>query len=205
MPGTDNSLIFDLRPVPVAEMLAEAESQIEKRDLSQAIALCSDILEINPEHSRAHLLIGRARFLSGSPEAPGSLLRAIQLGEVVSLTVRSFAPAKPLGVVSGDLVLDRNYIQFRTTYRPDLNFSLLKTNVSDLALSLDKYSVRYVSFRGVGDFNGKRAERRVSLYSNSVALRTNETFCPFTESGPDRCGSDAANLHNLLAGWLAQH
>lgn len=202
--GTENTLIVNLSPIPVTEMLAEAARRIEEKDLERAIALCADILESQSENSRAHLLLGRAGFLSGSSEAHRSLVKALQLGDVVTLTVRSFTTAKPLGVYSGELIIDRNYIQFRNNIRPELNFSLLRSNIGNLTIDLDKNNVRYVSFKGTGEFNGKRADRRVFLYSSAVALKATQTFCISIHGGTLRCESDAANLHNVLAGWLSQ-
>lgn len=204
-PGLETSLSFTLRPIPVAEMLAAAERHLAQRDPEKAVALVSEVLTLDPAHTKANLIKGRGLYMMGSSEATNYLLRAVQNGEFVTIKVRVYTKSKAVGVIAGDLTFDRSVMSFLSNTRPDLNFAISKSQISEMTRKVDERNISYISFRGKGSFDGRKAERKVVVYSEVVALKGNETFCPSPAGGVLKCDSDAANIFALIAGWQSQN
>ncbi len=109
-------------------------------------------------------------------------------------------------LVEVDLVIDHNYLQFKSSDRSDLNFSILKAEVADLTNGLDRMNISFIALKGKGVSNGKKVERKITFYSQQAALRADrsEVFCPQAGGGAYRCISEADNIYDLILGWQTQ-
>ena len=133
------------------------------------------------------------------------MITAIRFGETVSLPVRLYNKDRK-ELIAGDLLIDRNYVQIRFSDRPDLNFSIFKPEMTGLLKSPDNQNIASINFRGKGDSNGKKAERKITIYPRQAVLRADrsEVFCPETSGGVNRCNSEAVILYDLIFGWQTQ-
>jgi len=87
-----------------------------------------------------------------------------------------------------------------------LNFSIFKPEITGLLKNLENQNITFIIFRGKGDSNGKKADRKITIYSRQTALRADrsEVFCPQNTGSVSRCNSEADNLYELIFGWQTQ-
>jgi len=203
--GEESTVIFSLRPIPIASLLADAEIALREKNLDRAIEILSQILEIEPNNSKGNLLMGKTYFQKAQSGAGTFLITAIRLGETVLLPVRLYNKDRK-ELVAGDLLIDRNYVQIKFSDRADLNFSIFKPEMTGLLKSPDNQNITNITYRGKGDSNGKKADRKITIYSQQAALRADrsEVFCPQTSGGVYRCNSEADSLYDLIFGWQTQ-
>lgn len=202
MLGSNVLVDFTIRRLQLAELLESAERRFAEQDYGRSIELVSLALEVQADSPRAQSIMGRAMYAARRSGAAKHLAGAIKGGEAVSLDVR-VASSKPRAVYLGQMTFAGNVVWFRTSYRPDLAFALSREEIREIELKVDDQNLSYLSIKGRGNFNGKSAERRIAIYSDAIALRSDVTFCPTVGNGGAlRCDADAANLEQLFRLWI---
>lgn len=199
--GQEITIIPNLRPIPVSEMIAEAQLALDRNDNDRAVELIRQVLEIEPSNGKANLIIGKAYFQIETRGGSQYLIAALRSGQTVSLPVRIFNKDTRLQLPEGEITLDRNILYLRSTGRNDLNFTISKQNLAKATIKLDDKQIPYLIFEGTGDVNGKKADRVIRLYSvyTLVTADGRNTFC--SKKGASNCGFETEGLYDLIVQW----
>lgn len=199
--GQEITIIPNLRLVPIAEIIAEAQNALERNDNERAVELSKDVLEIEPGNGKANLILGKAYFQLETRDGSRYLIAALRSGQTVSLPVRIYNKDKRLQLPDGEIMLDRNILYVRSSGRNDLNFTISKQNISKPAIKLDDKQIPFLYFEGTGDVNGKKADRVIRLYSPHTLVTADGrgTFC--SRKGASNCGFETESLYDLIVQW----
>lgn len=207
IPGSERDINIVLKPVRIDSMLAEAFREINGGDYIVAAELANDVLKLNPEHARANLLFGLARYHTGDLSAASYFFRAIKNGEMVKLPVRLLEETDGPKMINAELELDRDYLRFRTSSGPvDLNFRVTRQEISELQRLMGPAGIGYIVLQGKGDTYGKRIDQRLTFYSDLTALSTqaSEPHCQAATKGRS-CGTDIDIIYGLMSDWQSWH
>ena len=203
-PGSESNVIVNLRPIPIASMLAEAETAMAGDDLDRTISICREILTTEPNNRRGNLLLGMSLFEKASAEAAVHLVNAIRVGETVSLAVHVYNDGGVKQILDAKLVLDRNYLRIDVPGNPTLNFMIFKPDFKGVQRNVDNQNISYVTYQGRGGTDGKKSDRTVTIYSRSTFFKGKDTFCQINNVNITRCEPDSANLLALISGWQTE-
>lgn len=201
-PGEDRMVTFNLRPLPIAAMLADADNKLKAGEFDAAISITKQIIETDPIHPRANLILGNALLQKGSADGTPYFLTAIRNGETA--TFPAHVLYKDGQLIGGDLILDSTSLRFVTRDRPELSFSSLKFEISTIEKGGGGVKVNYVRLSGSGIMGKKPAKREfaVSIYSPIAFLRgKNDVYCLESAGGAARCNPEMSSLFDLLSNW----
>lgn len=201
-PDEDRMVTFNLRPLPIAAMLAEADNKLKAGEFDAAISVAKQILEAEPNQGKANLILGNALLQQGSADGTPYFLTAIRRGETV--TFPAHVLYKNGHLIGGDVILDSTALKFMTRDRPELTFSALKFEISTIEKSSDRGKINFIRLGGSGVMGKKPANQVfvVSIYSPIAFLRgKSEMYCLEAAGGTARCNPDIDNLFDLLSNW----
>ena len=196
--GAENNFIFDLRPQPVDELLAEADGYLKSQDYQQAVDMCKRVIELSPRDPRAYLMKANILLASGSSGAGDAFTEAISRGGEAAISVKLMGPNQ---LIDGELRFDRTSVQFNSPLHPDADFHLLKSEVSEITRGIDDQKNSYLSFKAEADLTGKKPKRKVVFYSSGIFLKKAGSKNTLCGGGSNRCFSDIDNLIELMTGW----
>jgi len=206
--GRKNEIYIELRPLPIEQLLNDAQSSFNRKDYQTAIANCRRILSFEPNHPKANLLAGTSYFYSPQPINSAFLLsRAVAAGEQVSIPVRIFNKEKGnLQLPSGNLSVNRDFLQFSSSTHSALNFSIAQTDVIELGEKVDEFGITYISIRANGNFGGKKDKRNVRLYSEQTAVKSSrkELTCSNCVQTSCPCRSAEQALYEIVSRWKSK-
>ena len=200
--GETQSVAFEMKPFPIDSIIAEASTKLAVGDYQRARELCDQVLAAVPANAKANLIRGTADYYSQSG-GEDDLLTALRSGETVKLQVRlQNKDGGKLQLLAGELILEKHYILFKSSSHPTLNFSLFKPDLSDVG-TYTSNNMSYLGLKGRGEFNGKRAEKKIEIYSHSAAVSANrkELLCTRCTNSDCSCAKDAAALYKLVSNW----
>lgn len=200
--GEAGSVSFMLKPFPLDSIIAEASAKLAGGDYQSARELSDQVLAAMPTNAKANLLRGTADYCSVSA-GEEYLLKALRLGETVKLPVRLYnKDSGKLQLLAGDLILEKQYLQFKSSTHPTFSFSIFKPELNDIG-TYASGNMLYLGLKGRGEFKGKRAEKRLEIYSHSAAVSANrkELLCTQCTNSICSCGKDAAVLYKIVFNW----
>lgn len=200
--GETRSVAFELKPFPIDSIIAEASTRLAAGDYQTARELSDQVLAAMPSNAKANLIRGTADYYS-QLGGEDHLVTALRLGETVKLQVRLYnKDGGKLQLPAGELILEKHYILFKSSSHPHLNFSIFKPDLSDIG-TYNANNMLYLGLKGKGDFNGKRTERKIEIYSRSAAVSANGKglLCTRCANSDCSCPKDAAALYKIVLNW----
>ncbi|HVF47314.1 MAG TPA: tetratricopeptide repeat protein [Pyrinomonadaceae bacterium] len=138
----------DLAPVPIAQLLEQAANALSSQNADRAIDAAKEVLDAEPDNSRANLLMGQAAFQKSQPGAAVFLINALKGGETVTVPIRIYSKTRALQIPDGELALDQSEMRLTSALRPELNFKIARTEVKELSKRADEPTVTYITFKG---------------------------------------------------------
>jgi hypothetical protein len=103
------------------------------------------------------------------------------------------------------LFLSRDYLRIESPTVAALNFQIFKPEFKQVERKFDKQATSFAEYEGKGDVSGRRADRKVRIYSRNalfrVAGKDRESFCKQEGNLPLRCDADSQNILELIRGW----
>jgi hypothetical protein len=202
--GQEKQLIIMLKPVSIDKYLEEAERELNNRFYEKTIENSKMALKIEANNPKANLLLGLASYHKGVPGGGRYLLKALELGEEINIPISIFQKEKgKYQLISGNLIVNKNSLEFRNSYDPKLNFTIYRNQIRKLVNSFDKQSIAFVKFEANGLFNGKKKNKKITLYSNGsvVAATRDKIFCSNCSQTVCGCDSAIGSVYTLLFGW----
>ena len=194
LPGSEENLNVILEPLRVDAVLDLAFEHIDEGQLGEAEALARDVLELNPQHARANLVLGMAALHRPDVDrAVEWILRAVSNGETFSLPVLVLADPADTNTVAATLRLDLRSLRFESSERPGLNFA-----INGDGLGRFESDGNAINLTGRSDFYGRAIEPRLLVYS---PLSSVGCGVPTTSR---TCASDLQLLSTLIAQWRKQ-
>ncbi len=174
-PGQTKNIQIFLKPINVQELLAEANTSYDARDFQKAIALCNEVLTIEPENARAHFCIGLSFYvLKQYDRSFDYFVQAISMGETLGLT---FGRRKRLGPF--DETLEFGTIELTQTTIAFYNKKVLKvedmsgTGQADFKVPYSKITELVMENEG---FNGSWRLATKVLLPNKKGKEHKEDF-----------------------------
>jgi hypothetical protein len=118
-PGETATLTVPLSPVTPAEMVTQAERDFGQRRFDAVIAASRGVLSSQPDHARAHQLLGLSLYYTGHfAESVEPLAKAVRLGQEVVLPIKHHHRGANMGLddalCEGKLTLSRNGLSFNS-------------------------------------------------------------------------------------------
>jgi hypothetical protein len=178
-PGQTRNIQISLEPINVQELLAEAQQSYTSRDFHKAIALCNEVLTVEPGNSRANLCIGLSTYvLKEYDRSFDYLVRAISAGETLRLRVgRRRAFIKDESLEFGQLELTQAELAFNNTTTGKLDFKVPYSKI--VKIKVENFYNRYTySWRISMDIlvtkeknKGKDDKKDFDFYGSSSALQ----------------------------------
>jgi hypothetical protein len=202
--GEECSVLFELQPLPIDRIIAEANAKIAAGDYAGAEKAALQVIQFDPSQPKANLIIGLAKFFQGETDSTSYFMTVLQMGESVSLPVKLVGGGRGnLQLVSGVLTFDRYYIAFDPETGRTTSFRIFKSELAGVEKSLDKSSIPNVNFRGKGEYGGKKGDRRVYVYPRAAELLPNgkDISCVSGTNRVDVCGEDGNAIHKLIYDW----
>jgi hypothetical protein len=203
--GQKSAIDFALKPIPVERLINDAQASFNRRDYQAAIKSCLQVLSAEPTHRKANLLAGESYFKLSNPRDGAFLVsRAIGAGEQFAVPVRVYKKEKNnLQLPSGNLIVNRTAIQFESPPTSDLNFYLLKTDISELLEKVDEFGITYISLKAKGTFGGKTEKRTVRIYSDQTVVKSSkkDLMCPNCNPTSCLCRSSAQAVYEIVNRW----
>jgi hypothetical protein len=150
----------ELQPLPVAELLAQADALFKRQDWGQVQALCRHVFKADAGNAAAHRLSGLAYLANQNyAQAEPHLLRALRGGASFAVRVRRHAQEKfELGkghdACLGALTLSAGGLEYRGQTVTAENFTVTKAQVQIVGLQVKKDAALCLSLK-IADAQGK--------------------------------------------------
>lgn len=203
--GQKITIDFELIPLPIEQLVDDAQASFNRQDYQTAIANCRQILSASPNHSKANLLAGASYFNSSQPTGGARLLsRAVAAGEQVTLPVRIFNKENSdLQLPLGNLTISRDLLQFGSSTHPALNFAIAQSDIIEFGEKVDEFGITYISINATGDFGGTNDKRTVRLYSEPTVVKSSreELACSNCSQTLCLCRSAEQSLFEVVSRW----
>lgn len=203
--GQKNQISVTLKPLSMSELLADAQKNFDAKDCQKAIRSARQILSVEPNHQKANAIAGYCFFNDAKPTDSTFLLsRAIGAGEEIGLPVRIYNKEKGnLQLPLGKLTYSRGLLWFVGLTVTNFNFTISRSDVSELIERTDEFGIAYISLKAKGVFNGKNDKRTVRLYSEQTFVRPSKKELGCTNCSPTvcLCRNVEKTLYDLLNRW----
>ena len=162
-PGETIKRSVTLARLPVAELIAQAESALRERAYETVLALCASAFEADRDAPAAHRLVGLAHvarqdFAAAAPH----LARALAGGEVIQFPVRrhareSFDLLKGHDACEGWLLLGKGEVEYRGRQAAAENFRVPYAQLLVADVGLKKNVAAFLPTK-VADARGRRQD-----------------------------------------------
>ncbi|MCY7348010.1 MAG: PEGA domain-containing protein, partial [Pyrinomonadaceae bacterium] len=203
--GQKSAVDFQLKPLPVARLLADAQASFDRRDYDAAIKNCRQILAAEPLNPKANRLAGASYFNLTKPIDGAFLIsRAVGSGEQFTFPARIFNKEKNnLQLPSGDLTVTRTALQFKSATNSSLNFYIVNKDGIELLEKTDEFGVDYISLKAKGNFGGKDDKRTVRLYAEQANVKASrkELACPKCTPAFCLCRNGRQAMFEIFSRW----
>jgi PEGA domain len=203
--GQKQQLDISLKYFPLQESLADAERSLAARNLSAADNVVRKILAASPDNAKASLLAGSISVGNSDPQdGVFYFSRAVSMGETAAIPAKIYNKGdSEMQLISGNLMFSTSSLEFRSTARPELNFSLSPESVSELFEKPDDFGMTAIVIKARAEFNGKTEKRTIMLYPGHAALRSSpkELFCAGCTQLPCSCTSEERCTYGLINRW----
>lgn len=198
-PGREENLRVLLKPLRVDDVLDEAVENVSGGSLEVAHDLALDVLKLNPAHARANLVYGIVEMRRGGPDAKEHLLKAVRNGETFRIPLKIQGSQSP-NLYEADVSVDREGISIKSAGRFDLDFKILKRDLTDLRFD-DGAIPPYLFLAGRSDFHGRPISPQLKLYPHDIAA---EPVGSTTECVRSGCAREISEFAKFLAAWRSE-
>lgn len=186
--GSEENLNVILEPLRIDAVLDLACEHIKNERLDDAEALANDVLDLNPQHARASLVLGMiALNRPDIDRAVDRILLALSNGEGFTLPV-----SVRIDDINAEAVLrlDKHALAFEITDRPWLSFMIAREYLTNAETDGNALTIA-----GRSNFHGRPTEPRLQVFSSLAPTDCKTSLTRRT------CTSDVHLLRALLAEW----
>ncbi|MDI1241917.1 MAG: PEGA domain-containing protein [bacterium] len=160
--GSEERLNLILEPLRIDAVLDLAFEHLKNAKFAEAEALATDVLDFNPRHARANLALGFVHLGRGETKnGVDRILQAIRNGETFSLPVAVRVEPTDANTVAAVIKLDTRFLQFESSERPGLNFSISRANLGRVDIA-DKAMI----VSGQAQYHGRTISPRLQVYTD---------------------------------------
>lgn len=163
------------RKLTTAEMLSEADDDYRNARYDKAIEKSRRVLNVQPDSSRANLLVGESYYLLGNAESTTYLLKAIRAGEDAVIPIKHHHRAGLTGVedalCSGRLTFRRTGIEFHSLDSSGHDFTASYDKIYELKNETGKFGRLHLKV-GIAKGNKEKKED-YNLHVSVAGVRSN--------------------------------
>lgn len=195
-PGREENLRVLLKPQRIDEVLDDANENIARGEYQIAADLARDILNLNPAHARANLVLGMVELRRGGADAASYFVRAVRGGETFRIPVK-IQEAKRTDLLDAELLVSRDGVSIKSPARIDLDFTISRDAITELKL-FPLPDSGYVVLAGKSTFHGRSLSPYVRIYTHDVVAGSSPGT---TKCVTGNCARETAEIARLLHDW----